>query len=119
MKIRHFFVIVLSGMIVSIGAMAIEKPLRLDLNEKDIIEVRFTNETSIGLKLSDTATLKLKNITGKNIGKRLSVSYMKHVVVSATIQAAITSGSIKISNPSDFIWDEMKKLREKLARDQK
>ena len=119
MKIRLLFVFLMSILVISTGLMANEETLRLDLNVEDIVEVRFTDKTAINLKLSDSATLKLKNLTAENIGKKLLVSYMNHVVVSATIQAATPSGRIIISTPSDFIWKEMKKLQQKLESDKK
>ena len=119
MKLRFFFILVLSGMFFSIGVMAVEKPLRLDLSEKDIADVRFISKTEISLKLSDTATKKLRNLTSKNIGKKLEVTYMNTIISAATIVIEISTGYVRISNPSDFIWDEMKKLQEKLATDQK
>ena len=119
MKAWLLFVFLLSILVGFTVLQANEGSLRLDLNEENIIQVRFTDKTAIDLKLSDSATLKLKNMTEENIGKKLSVLYMNHIIVSATIQAAIPNGRIGISNPSDFIWKEMKKLEEKLTLEPK
>ncbi len=119
MKNRLLFVFFLLILFGSTALMASERPLRLYLNADDITEVRFTDKNDINLKLSESATLKLKNLTEENIGKKLSVFYMTHAIVTATIQIAIPSGRITISAPSDSIREEMKKLQEKLRENQK
>lgn len=120
MKARLLSTFLLSILVGFTVLQANEGSLRLDLNEENIVEVRFTDKTRvINLKLSNSATLKLKNLTRENIGKKLSVSYMDHILVSATIQAEIPSGRIQISNPSDLIWKEMKKLEGKLTPEPK
>lgn len=97
--------------VASTALTAAEEPLRLDLNSRDISEVHFTDKNDIQLKLSESATLKLKNITEKNVGKTLSVLYMNEAIVTATIQVVIPSGQIRISRPSDSIREEMEKLQ--------
>ena len=97
--------------VASTALTAAEEPLRLDLNSRDISEVHFIDKNDIQLKLSESATLKLKNITEKNVGKTLSVLYMNEAIVTATIQVVIPSGQIRISRPSDSIREEMEKLQ--------
>ncbi len=97
--------------VASTALTAAEEPLRLDLNSRDISEVHFTDKNDTQLKLSESATLKLKNITEKNVGKTLSVLYMNEAIVTATIQVVIPSGQIRISRPSDSIREEMEKLQ--------
>ncbi len=116
MKTRLFSAFFLAGMILAVGLMASEdEPLRLDLSMEDIVGVKFVDKT-IHLKLSSPATLKLKDLTAKNHGKKLIVSYMNNVIVAATIQATIESGNVSTSHPSDVILKEMKKLQNKLSK---
>ncbi len=118
MRNRLFFVFFLSILLGTSGLMASEESLRLDLNPEDIAEVRFTDKSAIHLKLSESATLKLKHLTEQNIGKKLSVYYRDHAIITATVQAMIPSGRITISEPSDSIWEEMKILQGHLRKKQ-
>jgi preprotein translocase subunit SecD len=118
MKIQPMLILILSGMVFTLGVMADEQPLQLNLSADDISEVRFWNATRIVLKLSDPATENLRKLTSENIGKKLEVTYMDMLVVSAIINAEIKTGHVGISHPSDFIWNEMKRLQEKIMPDQ-
>ena len=52
---------------------------------------------ALNISLKDSAKIKLKKITGKNIGKRLALVIDKEVVMAAIIRDPITSGRLTVS----------------------
>lgn len=93
MKLLTFFLIAL----ISISSQAEE--LSYNLAPKDIRDV-LIEENQVTIFLSEEAKLELSNITKNNIGERLKQSVLGELVFSATIQTAINSGVIVITDPS-------------------
>ena len=101
-------------------------PDTLCLGDKPIITVKeiesYKTQTStldgkemyvLNLKLNEAATSKFKEITKKNVGKKIAMVINNKVVMAATIRDPVTSGMLTISGESEQVIKEWAKELEK------
>ena len=67
----------------------------------------------LNIKLNEAATSKFKEITGKNVGKKIAMVINNKVVMAATIRDPVTSGMLTISGESEQVIKEWAKELEK------
>ena len=71
---------------------------------------------SLDIKLKKPAAIKFKEITARNVGKKIAVIIDNKVVIAAVVRNPITSGRMTIGGDKD---ENIRKLYEKLKQEMK